>query len=356
MTDYYLRIAKLIEEHPLNIDTNVVLRGRVPNTASSDFLTHKEQGDWAEQLVLSSINAASPDYVALSYGRSDSISSGDPGFADFYAKYQEELNSIGKRPDILIFKRENAPIDGIVAPDDDYLISKAIAAIEVRSSSFLSKKYAQYMEQKTQNAEANCKALIQEILQEPYGEILQKKNPCLFSLLEKASPTIFHELDFKLPSLRSSEELRHISSCLKKLKENIKTLHKRDFLSITPKVEDLALVNRWIQRYNVPHYYLQVFFDRGYILSFENILKISSNPDLEGAVFSIEGHDDKNQGKTTIKININEASPIIGKIDMPEHFSALKELDRGRLLFYVKFSGGQGYMDLGILESILKNG
>ena len=116
MTDYYLRIAKLIEEHPLNIDANVLLQGRAPASASSEFLTNKEQGDWAEQLVLSSINAASSDYVALSYGRSDSISAGEPGFADFYAKYQEEQNSIGKRPDILVFKREEAPKDGIVLP------------------------------------------------------------------------------------------------------------------------------------------------------------------------------------------------------------------------------------------------
>lgn len=36
---------------------------------------------------------------------------------------------------------------------------------------------------------------------------------------------------------------------------------------------------------------------------------------------------------------------VIGKIDMPEHKSALKELDRGRLLFYVTFAGGKGYLD-----------
>ena len=188
------------------------------------------------------------------------------------------------------------------------------------------------MKQRMQNAEASCEALIQEIMKEPYKGILQKKNPSLFSLLETGSPVIFHELDFRPTNWSSSEDLCYISSILRKIKDNIKILHKRDFLSITPKVEDLALVNRWIQRYHVPHYYLQVFFDRGYLLSFEKILEISSNSDLEGNVFSIE-KDVKNQGKTTIKINIDEASPIIGKIEMPKHFSALKELDRGRLLF-----------------------
>ncbi len=33
---------------------------------------------------------------------------------------------------------------------------------------------------------------------------------------------------------------------------------------------------------------------------------------------------------------------------MPEHKSAMKELDRGRLLFYVTFEGGKGYLDNGI--------
>ena len=65
MSDYSSRIARLIQAHPLDIDENVVIQGRAPASASSEFLTNKEQGDWAEQLVLSSINAASSDYVAL---------------------------------------------------------------------------------------------------------------------------------------------------------------------------------------------------------------------------------------------------------------------------------------------------
>ena len=64
--------------------------------------------------------------------------------------------------------------------------------------------------------------------------------------------------------------------------------------------------------------------------------------------FSIE-RDVKNQGKTTIKVNIKVGKEIIGKIDMPEHKSAMRVLDRGRLLFYVTFKGGRGYLDNDIL-------
>ena len=102
------------------------------------------------------------------------------------------------------------------------------------------------------------------------------------------------------------------------------------------------MVNRWIQHYNVPHFYLQVFFDKAYIISFEDILRISSDSNKEDIEFSIE-QDVKNQGKTTIKININFAKKIINKIEMPDHCSQVKELDRGRLLFYVKFFGKKSY-------------
>lgn len=66
----------------------------------------------------------------------------------------------------------------------------------------------------------------------------------------------------------SSKELTQLSEHLKQLKEQMKILRKRDYLSITPKLEDIALVNRWIQQFGVKHYYLQVFFDKAYLISF----------------------------------------------------------------------------------------
>ena len=349
---YRDKIRDLICNHPLDIDSNIEINGRPPVSASSEFLTNKEQGDWAEKLVLSSINTASHKYIAVPYGRSDTISAGDPGFSEFYMEYQNELNTIGKRPDILVFKRTDLPATSLFDPQNDALITKAVLAIEVRSSSFLCNKYAQYMNNRTKQAEKNCLLLADKILKEPYGSILKSKNNVIYSMLENATVSTFREINFRTVSWSSSSELCYISDCLKQLKENIKLLHKRDYLSVTPKVEDLALVNRWIQRYNVPHYYLQVFFDSGYIVSFEEILSISSNPDLEGSVFSIE-KDVKNQEKTTIKIDINKTLPIIGKITMPSHYSVQKELDRGRLLFFVRFSGGEGFLDVDIFNALV---
>jgi len=84
-------------------------------------------------------------------------------------------------------------------------------------------------------------------------------------------------------------------------------------------------------------------------------LNIACDPGNEGVKYSIE-KDVKNQGKTTIKINVEVAKEILGRIDMPRHYSALKKLERGRLLFYVKFCGGQGYLDLSVFEKEVIHG
>lgn len=175
-------------------------------------------------------------------------------------------------------------------------------------------------------------------------EKLKREISGRISLISNATNNTFSELDFRCPSWSLTEELRDLTALLKEMKENIKTLHKRDYLSITPKMEDIALVNRWIQNYNVKHFYLQVFFDKAYVISFKDILTLVSNDNNDGNNFSIE-RDAKNQGKTTIKINVQIGKEVLGKIDMPEHKSAMKELGRGRLLFYVTFAGGKGYLD-----------
>lgn len=343
--DYKSRIEQLIDNFPIEIDKNVVISGRVPNNASSEFLTNKEQGDWAERVVLKAINESPTGYSAVPYGKNDSISAGDPGFKEFYENYQNELNTIGKRPNILVFRKgeENGDLS------DPSVVGRAIAAIEVRSSSFLSERYKSSMKEQNEKAERRCEDIVHEIVREPYASLLMSKKKVIFDMLKNSTSDTFRELDFRAPSWSSSEELKKLSEMLKEIKANIKVLQKRDHLSITPKLEDLALVNRWISTFNVPHYYLQVFFDKAYMISFERILTLCSLSENEGTIFSIET-DVKNQGKTTVKVDIAVGTPVIGKIDMPEHKSVMKELDRGRLLFYVKFENGQGYLDLDVFN------
>ena len=121
-------IASLLASTPFRIDPDLKLTGRPPTMANSEFLTNKEQGDWAEQVVFAAINENSPDYCAVKYGRSDSRAAGDPGFDEFYQTYQDELNNIGKRPDLLIFRRSDVDVQNLDL-DDDQTVGNAIAAI-----------------------------------------------------------------------------------------------------------------------------------------------------------------------------------------------------------------------------------
>ncbi|HNZ89242.1 MAG TPA: AccI family restriction endonuclease [Smithellaceae bacterium] len=336
-------ILKLINQSPLDIDTELQLTGRPPTMASSEFLTNKEQGDWAERIVFKAINEFSKEYFAFEYGRSESIAAGDDGFSEFYLEYQNELNAIGKRPDLLIFKVSDFPDRNVDIENDEH-IRRAVAALEVRSSSFLAGKYTSFMRERQQQAIRKCSEIRNVILNTAAGSLLERKNETIYNLITNATDDTFRELDFRSPSWSLTQDLRNLTILLKDLKENIKILHKRDYLSITPKMEDIALVNRWIQNFNIRHFYLQVFFDKAYIISFKDILELVSNDNNDGNHFSIE-RDVKNQGKTTIKINVQVGKEILGRIDMPEHQSAMKELDRGRLLFYVTFAGGRGYLD-----------
>jgi len=325
----------------------------VYSLASSEFLTNKEQGDWAEQVVLNAINDNSLVYLASRYGRSESLAAGDPGFEEFYAAYQDELNRIGKRPDLLIFERTSVR-DGYVDIADEDTIRSAVAAIEVRSSSFLANRYAEFVDTRTRDAVLRCRELQGEVLKPQFAKLLAEKAPEIHRMIRDATDATFRELDFRRPSWASSAELKKLSDRLRELKEQIQVLHKRDHLSITPKLEDLALVNRWIQHYDVPHYYLQVFFDKAYVIPFRQILEIVSDPAKEDDVFSVE-QDVKNQGKTTLKINVRIGKEVLGRIDMPNHKSAVKELERGRLLFYVTFHGGRGYLDHDVFMSEIIN-
>jgi hypothetical protein len=274
-SQYQKRIERLIKSIPKDIiDINIPrVRGRVPTQAFSEFLTHREQGDWAEWLVQDLINKSNAGIIAVKYGRTDDIISGDPKFPEFYRAYQDELDTIGKKPDLLIFKEksydnrigfdvsriENEKLDGIA--------KGAVAALEVRSSAFLVNKYNQYLKTKPKKSKG------------------------------------------------------------------------REFLSFTPKTEDVMVIGKWISIFGIEHFYVQVFFDKIYMIPFEKILEIISNKENKNKLFTIE-ENAKNQFKSTIHISVEEGICLTEGMEMPQHVSSFKELDRGRLLFYVKFKEG----------------
>lgn len=357
---YSERIRELSKEVPATLVDFGLPRdpSRTPTQASSNFITNKEQGDWAENLVIRAINETSKNFVAVKYGKSDDLVAGEDGFDTFYQDFQSELDTIGKRPDLLIFKisdfDKNLGYDISQIPHSkitDY-VKKAVAGIEVRSSAFLIDRYETAMQMRTEKFRQIALAIKDKILAE-FKDILD--NPArhkYIPVLEGITPETLSVTDFKVPGWSSSERLVQLNDLFKELKRAIKEIQKRDFLSITPKVEDIKVVYKWIETFNVPHFYFQVFFDKVYGISFEQILEIISDPDKEDIIFSVEA-DTKNQNKTTIKINSKSGVQIAYKIDEPQHESVRKEMGRGRLLFYVTFKGGTAYLDVANLCGVL---
>ena len=300
---------------------------------------------------MKAINETSKNYKAVKYGRSDNLVAGEDGFKEFYESYQDELDEIGKRPDILVYKTpdyDNSWGEDISKLDRQQLnqiVPKAVAGLEIRSSSFLSDKYDEEM-RKRRNIAIQKAIQAKETLLIEYADIFNhpKRNQWI-KILNSVKEENLDIISFKVPGWRSSQRLQEANNLLKNIKSAAKELQKRDFLSITPKAEDIKVVYKWIQNYNVPHYYCQVFFDKVYGISFQDILSMITNPDREGIDFFIE-QDTKNQNKTTIKINSKIGIELASKVTIPQHSSQMRELDRGRLLFYVTFKGGRAYLNV----------
>lgn len=357
---YHERIRELTKTVPTSLVDFGLPRdpARTPTQASSNFITNKEQGDWAEDLICSAINKTSKNFVAVKYGKSDNLIAGEEGFDAFYQEFQDELDTIGKRPDLLIFKKEDFNSDlgynisQIQHHEITDYVKKAIAGIEVRSSAFLIDKYEEAMQIRTEKFNEIALEKKEFILEQFYDELNHPSRQAYIDILHSITPKTLAVTDFRVPSWSSTERLTELKNHFRILKDAIKEIQKRDYLSITPKVEDIKVVYKWIETFNVPHYYFQVFFDKVYGISFEQILSIISDSNNEGIIFSVET-DTKNQNKTTIKINSKTGVPIALKVEEPIHESVRKEMDRGRLLFYVTFKGGTAFLDVDNLINIL---
>ncbi|MCB9227952.1 MAG: AccI family restriction endonuclease [Chitinophagales bacterium] len=329
-----------------------------PTQASSNFITNKEQGDWAEDLIFRAINETSKNYVAVRYGKSDDLVAGEIGFDEFYNEFQDELDTIGKRPDLLVFKKSDFEeklgydISKLKHSQITDYVKKAIAGLEIRSSAFLIDKYEGEMQERTKFHSETALSIKDKIINE-FSDVFEhpKKKPYL-DILKSINEETINAITFRRPSWNSTERLQELTQLFKDLKDNISISQKRDYLSITPKVEDIKVVYKWAETFNVPHYYFQVFFDKSYGISFKNILTLITDSEKEGEHYEIS-KDIKNQNKTTIKINTRHTNQVAYKILEPEHKSVRREMGRGRLLFYVSFEKGTAYLDIDSLKALL---
>jgi hypothetical protein len=211
---------------------------RPPAVASEAFLSTIAQGRWAEEKVIEAVN--STKYLfAIRYGQSrydgELISKKD-AWKEYVTRVYTEMKKYGKRPDVLIFKKDDIditiPSDISEKPEDEIkdIVFKSLAGVEVRSSSYYYDDYVR---------------------------------------------------------ARGSGD-----------KE----------LSITVKEEDINRILKWRNTYcgSKPIYYVQIFFDKGFYISFDKILNIierAKNTKVE----HYRKEKDRKTGKLTHFIGINHA-------------------------------------------------
>lgn len=210
-----------IESEPLKLP-------RPPARASEAFLSTIAQGMWAEQKLMEAINAH-PALRAIKYGQSrynHELISSKEAWKRYVKKVYSQMSKFGKRPDILVFKKEDVPPDlpqDISEKNEEEIkdiVFKSIAGIECRSSSYY------------------------------YDEYVKARG----------------------------EENKE--------------------LSITVKEEDIERLIKWRKTYcgSKPLFYLQLFFDKGFFISFDKILKIidqAKTKKLKHYRFQVDGKTKK---------------------------------------------------------------
>jgi hypothetical protein len=114
------------------------------------YLRHKESSIISASNSVkksSAINTTSKNYIAVKYDKSDDLVAGEDSFDKFFQGFQNKLDTIGKRQDILIFNKKD--FDSSLGYDISQIehnqiknyVKKAVSAIEVRSSTSLIDKY-----------------------------------------------------------------------------------------------------------------------------------------------------------------------------------------------------------------------
>ncbi|MGA2749117.1 MAG: AccI family restriction endonuclease [Verrucomicrobiota bacterium] len=125
----------------------------------------------------------------------------------------------------------------------------------------------------------------------------------------------------------------------------------RESPSFTVKVEDLVIVYRWLERYQVPESYFQVFFDSVFAINFLDIFAVVAG----GGGYSIESPA-KSQEKATIMIPITRGTQVGRATSMPAFAAEHRVTELGRHDAFVVPRGGGFELDAAAMRNVLLAG
>lgn len=278
------------KEFPLLPWSDFVLNPR--RLRGSDFLMRWSQGVWSEHRLIDAVNHSSK-YYAIPYGPSGTAPTGDVRAFELYFE-RLEMAGLGriKRPDLLIFKNNvrgevNSFIKGIGGllelpfikeSDLDYLLERALIAVECENSLWKSKKMPNYNTELTAQKRLN-------------GKLGLKKTAVL--------PTII-------------------------IKE-----------------EDREPLKKWQKQNNLPIHVWHVFYDQAFGISLERIEKLIKEGLIEPTIQVFQAPGGATTKKAIYKIYYQYGYELGQAVEEPKLISAHIEDKNGHILPYVVFEGGR---------------
>jgi hypothetical protein len=282
---------------------------RVPLPRGLDFLIRNEQGRWAEELVIETINNET-NFKAVRYGVSRAVIVGSyDKWVEYWEKYQS-VERYGKRPNVLIFRKDT---------------------------------FREFEEELKRHSDSfGDTSLIPEEIWENYV----RKAACALEVemsLWKASR--MPDKDMKLP------------------------LRKLNVIApmIWVKEEDAIKLEGWMKRYNKLIYVIQVFYDLAYIASLQLIInkasrvKSAQSKEMKREVMKHEGlivesqkYVDEITGVATTKTVYRlhpAAAMLFGELIEPPKINVeILEDERGKIIPFLRFSNGKLKINPRVIE------
>lgn len=335
-----------------------------PSDANSEFTINDLMGSWAEELVFSALRNVLNNTAPIMYGRADQLIAGQDGFKQLWGEHMQELDTIGKRPDILLFEAKFASdylsgTDNIAEhPEKWKFVNRAFAGIEVRSSKqnlTINEEYkSDAISNLVEELQSILPALIQELRNLDLG--LKSLNAVLdwldiLNIAEDIPYTIPRKPGIRVKTL--GENLHHQLNQAFEMLRGINK-HYASYRSFTVKVEDLAITEKWVATYSVPHYYVQVFDDRVYGIPTTSILDTILDEDGKSTTWKIE-RNPKNQMKTTFYVNLNRGYFLGNITTLPDLRPKKIQLKNGRVIYAIGFTGGELTLDEAGLQNCFAN-
>jgi len=324
--DYQLRLPTSLPAELCEFELNPrYLRG-------SDFLMRYSQGRWAEETVMRAFGA-SAGFRAVGYGPS-SVAPSEPREMEEYFEKLDKANVVGKRPDLLLLRvadysrvrsrlEEIGPQNVPFLPDDElrFLLSRAVAAIEVENSLWVAREMPHYGKAVT----------LKELVENPR----RFRKPETKKAWEEWTENVREFCG-------DSEERWRLRGFTKSAKVP----------TVIVKEEDLQPLLQWREQTGIPIYVFHLFYDEGYFIGLDWALELINAGVVPPTRQTFYAPGGPTTEKAIYKIWYTLARPLGRMVEPPTMTARFVKDKNGHVLPYVHFSGGRLVLSRAVMEEL----